>query len=411
MAISTLRRNAIFLAGSVLAGLALAFLVGRLWPEITRNHVLPATTASAPATDSALEITPVAPTVRDSAALAPAQAVPEGATDLLAQAPTGSFASAVRASSPAVVSVYTQRTVDQGYELVPVPGGMQAIKREGIEPGLGSGVIIDAQGHIVTNHHVIEGYDPARIKVRLADGRITAARVVGRDPATDLAVLKIDLQKLPVMKLGRSDRVAVGDVVLAIGSPFELLQTVTHGIVSATGRSGLGVTLFEDFIQTDAAINRGNSGGALVNTRGELIGINTAVLGKNQGAEGIGVAIPVDLVRGVLSDILEHGQVMRGWIGIAVDNVSEAVARQNRLPNAGLLVLGLARNSPALKPGGLALYDKIETIDGQAARTPQDALARIASHKPQTAVRITGMRGNQPFSATVTVIEPPPLAE
>ncbi len=195
---------------------------------------------------------------------------------------------------------------------------------------LGSGVIVDAQGHIITNEHVIKEAD--EINVQLADGRSAAARIVGTDPDTDIAVLKIDLPHLPVMTLGRSDRLAVGDTVLAIGNPLGLSQTVTHGIVSATGRAPLGVATFEDFIQTDAAINAGNSGGALVNARGELIGINTAVLGKDLGADGLGVAIPVDLVRGVMREILQHGRVVRGWIGIALADISDVDARQVACP-------------------------------------------------------------------------------
>jgi serine protease DegS len=422
MTISALRRNAIFLAGSVLAGAATAFLVVRLWPDLLQNPMHSATTASVPvsapapvatpAPSPALEITPAAVTVRNDSpvGISPAAAAPEGVIDLLAQAPTGSFAPAVRASSPAVVSVYTERTVREFGNIALGPNGFTQQVTEGIRAGLGSGVIIDSLGHIVTNHHVIADADVDKIRVRLADGRFTAASIVGRDPDTDLAVLKISLQKLPVMKLGRSDRVAVGDVVLAIGSPFELLQTVTHGIVSATGRSGLGVALLEDFIQTDAAINEGNSGGALVNTRGELIGINTAVLGKQQGAEGIGVAIPVDLVRGVMHEILQQGRVVRGWIGIAPLNIprdtSEAVLRANRLAKPGVAIWNIAPNSPAQK-AGLAIRDMIETIDSQPVRDARDTLVRIASRKPGDTIKLTGMRFQQKFSVELKVAEAP----
>ncbi|MEY2854486.1 MAG: hypothetical protein RL030_1618, partial [Pseudomonadota bacterium] len=260
------------------------------------------------------------------------------------------------------------------------------------------------RGHIVTNQHVIAGFD--EINVELADRRTAIAKVVGRDPDTDLAVLKIDLPDLPVMTLGRSDLVAVGDVVLAIGSPLGLTQTVTHGIVSATGRGQLGVAAFEDFIQTDAAINVGNSGGALVNYRGELIGINTAVLGKNLGAEGIGVAIPVDLVRGVMRELLDHGRVIRGWIGIVPEDISAQHVQQLGLPHAGVVISNLYVDSPALD-AGLARGDMIETIDGKAVRTAQETFARIASRKPGSTLTIGGMRGKETFSTKIKVAEAP----
>ncbi len=327
---------------------------------------------------------------------------------LLAQSAPGSYAPAVRVSAPAVVSVYTQRRVFQPTnELELVPGGtVRRRLREGIQNGLGSGVIVDAEGHIITNEHVITGTD--QVSVQLADGRSAVVRVVGRDPGTDLAVLKVDLPNLPVMKLGRSDRLAVGDTVLAIGSPLGLSQTVTHGIISAMGRADLGVAAFENFIQTDAAINVGNSGGALVNSRGELIGINTAVIGKDRGAEGIGVAIPVDLVRGVMREILLHGRVVRGWIGIVPEFVSETfLLQQLNLPRAGVVITDLYLNSPALR-AGLRRYDLIETIDGQRVRTGQDTLARIANRKPGSKVKLTGLRASRPFTFEVDVIEEPP---
>ena len=321
-----------------------------------------------------------------------------------------SFAPAVRASAPAVVNIYAQRTVTErlpGIGLEDLLGGPARPRyRERVQRALGSGVIIDEAGHIVTNQHVIAGFDS--ISVELADGRTADATVVGLDPDTDLAVIEIALKKLPVMKLGRSDMVEVGDIVLAIGNPLGLTQTVTHGIVSATGRAQLGVAAFENFIQTDAAINVGNSGGALVNLRGELIGINTAVLGKNLGAEGIGVAIPVDLVRGVMRDLLENGRVIRGWIGIVPEDIAAQHVAQLGLPHAGVVVSNLYRNSPALQVG-LSRGDMIETIDGRAVRNAQDTLARIASRKPGAEIEITGMRGQQRFKVKVPVIEAPTI--
>jgi serine protease DegS len=411
---STLRRNVAFVAGSVLAGLVIALLISQLWPRRDAAKVPQTAAEQTDESPAPLVTQSVAAQAVDTPAPATVGPIPvttnasaTGMDTLLA--PAGSFAPAVRISAPAVVSVYTQRKVLlPGTQLERVPGGVRQRQREGVQQILGSGVIVDAQGHIITNEHVVKGAD--QISVQLADGRSAAAIVVGRDPDTDLAVLKIDLPRLPVMTLGRSDRVAVGDQVLAIGNPLGLSQTVTHGIVSATGRAQLGVAHYEDFIQTDAAINAGNSGGALVSARGELIGINTAVLGKDQGAEGLGVAIPVDLVRGVMREILQHGRVVRGWIGIVLADVSAVDAQRAGLPNAGVLVWDLSPDSPA-RQMGLTRFDKIETIDGQPARYAQDTLARIASRKPGTSVKITGMRGRQPFSVDLKVIERPQSAE
>jgi serine protease DegS len=277
--------------------------------------------------------------------------------------------------------------------------------RQRVERSLGSGVIVDEEGHVITNHHVIEKADV--IRAQLADGRIADARVVGRDPDTDLAVLQLDLKKnIPVMPLGHSDRLRVGDVVLAIGNPVGLSQTVTQGIVSATGRGQLGVATFENFIQTDAPINVGNSGGALINASGELVGINTAVLAKNLGVEGIGFAIPVNLVRGVMSEILTKGRVVRGWIGIVPVDIDEADAQRNNLPQPGVVVYQLYRDSPA-EQVGIAPRDIILTVNGFKVKTAQDTLTRIANAKPGAKVKITGIRGAQSFASDVLVTERP----
>jgi serine protease DegS len=398
MADGKLKRSVVFLAGSILAGLVLAALAAVLWPQLIRPPI-ETVAAEAPEIQAA--------TV--AAVTAPAPPVAPAASDALTpleRATGGSFADAVRASAPAVVNVYAQRT-----ERVPTVGFEQLLGgpveprfRERVQASLGSGVIVDREGHIVTNQHVIANFD--QISAQLADGRVASVKVVGSDPDTDLAVLKIDLPRLPVMTLGRSDQLQVGDVVLAIGSPLGLSQTVTHGIVSATGRAQLGVATFENFIQTDAAINIGNSGGALVNTRGELIGINTAVLGKNLGAEGIGVAIPVDLVRGVMREILQHGRVIRGWIGIVPDDIGPEHVRQLNLPHAGVVINNLYRDSPALL-AGLTRGDMIESVDGRPVRNAQDTLTQIARRTPGTTITLVGMRGNQRFSMQMKVVEPP----
>src|SRR5579863_6368137 len=281
--LDSLGRGLTFILGSVIGGLALAFLIVALRPDLIRRAAGPAPLqAPAPAV-----------------AATPAGALPAPARVC--------YAAAVERAAPAVVNVYTKRLVTERVapSLGELFGEFVPRYRQRIERTLGSGVIVDDSGHIVTNHHVIADADT--IRVQLKDGRVADARIVGRDPDTDLAVLQIDLRPLPVAIFGRSDQLKVGDVVLAIGNPLGLSQTVTHGIVSATSRQQLGIAPLEDFIQTDAPINFGNSGGALV-------GINTAIVAKNLGVEGIGFAIPVNMVRGVLSDIIAHGRVVRGWI-------------------------------------------------------------------------------------------------
>ena len=424
MVISMLRRNMVFVAGWVLAGLAIALVVNQLWTR--RDDRLPQgqsqaepanadAVATAPAALPAAVSTMVSTRLGDTQSDGPASADPAPAVS--------SYASAVKVSAPAVVSIYTVNRVARAGETVQTPQGPRLALVDLAQPGLGSGVIVDAAGHIVTNDHVIKdaavinGTD--QIYIQLADGRSRPATVVGQDPETDLAVLKTDLTQLPVMTLGRSDRLAVGDVVLAIGNPYGLSQTVTQGIVSAVDRTLNGtVAHFENFIQTDAAINAGNSGGALVNARGELIGINTAVLGNDaqQRAYGLSIAIPVDLVRGVVREIIKNGRVVRGWIGIGLpQNVSEQQVRDLarlrivQLPHAGVIVNELTPNSPAAL-AGLMRFDMIEAIDGEKVfpRGAQEAHSRIASRKPGSSVKITVTRNSQPITFDVKVIEQPP---
>jgi S1-C subfamily serine protease len=395
MPVTSLQRNVLFLGGSVAAGIAIAALVMHFRPEWIHPRAQPEARQPETGAQSVTRVnaTPAQPSGEETRGAAGRDANALDATgDRVSQETfqPGSFAGAVRVTAPAVVVVYAeQRVLNSPFDPPPV---------------LGSGVIVDAQGHIVTNHHVIAGSN--KIRVQLADGRVADAIIVGSDPDTDLAVMKINLPKLPVMALGRSDQVQVGDVVLAIGTPLGLSQTVTHGIVSALGRANLNVANYENFIQTDAAINVGNSGGALVSSRGELIGINTAILGKNLGAEGIGVAIPVDLVRGVMREILQHGRVIRGWIGILPVDVSAELAARYGLPHAGVAIRDLYRPSPALDVG-LARFDMIESVSGQEVHTRRDVLARIASHKPGSKVTLTGRRGAQRFKVDVNVIEAP----
>jgi serine protease DegS len=394
-----LRRNSLFIAGSVLTGLGLAMLLMWLWPQLVRRE--------SPETRAVVE--PLIPAQSASGTPSPGNGIASVASTPaaeLAENARFSFSTAVQASAPAVVSIYTQRMDAIPPSPVERFFGGPVQQRYQRSTNLGSGVILDAAGHIVTNYHVIEG--SVEIAVQVADGRTAPAKLVGRDPDTDLALLKIDLPDLPVMQLGRSDRVAVGDVVLAIGNPFgQLSQTVTHGIVSAKGRADLGVATYEDFIQTDAAINEGNSGGALVNGRGELIGINTAVLGKERGAEGLSIAIPVDLVRGVVREIMEHQRVIRGWIGIDTEDVSAQGARHYGLPKAGVAVSNIYKGSPALQ-AGITPGDIIDSIDGQPVKSSQDTRARIAARTPDSMLRLAGVRmGGQPFSVEMQVVEAP----
>jgi serine peptidase DegS len=310
---------------------------------------------------------------------------------------TTNYADAVAASAPAVVNISTETV----YNVPRAPRGLTLT-------GLGSGVLIDRDGYVVTNWHVIRGVD--QIRVQLADGRVVVPKLVGTDPETELALLKIDLPDLPEVRMGRSDTLEVGEVVLAIGNSLGLSQTVTMGIVSATGR-GLGVTEFEDFIQTDAAINAGNSGGALINTRGELVGINTAVVraaGDQSMPEGLGFAIPINLVRGVMEQLIAHGRVIRGYLG--VDNARELPASQAKTLGIddGSAVLITAVSGPA-EAAGLRAGDVLTHIDGARIFTPQQARSAIASAQPgeRLTIRVVRMNGT-PFMTEAVLEERKP---
>jgi S1-C subfamily serine protease len=277
--------------------------------------------------------------------------------------------------------------------------------RRRAESSLGSGVILDASGHIATNFHVVKGMQ--EIVVQLVDGRTAPARLIGTDPDTDLAILKVDLAHLPVMPLGHSDQLRIGDVVLAIGNSEGLGQTVTQGIVSATGRSQVGVALLENFIQTDAAINPGNSGGALVTAAGELVGINTAVLSHEQGIEGIGFAIPVNLVRGVALELETHGRVQRGWSGLVVRGLAPDTTDGTGAPVRGVVVLGFQPGGRG-PDAGLARGDVLTGVDGEPVASVQDFLGRIARKAPGSTVRLEAIRpGAGKFRAELPVVARP----
>ncbi len=435
MNLHRLGRAAAFVAGSIVGGLALAFVIVFLHPQLLQR---PAAAPQAPAAGAAPTAPPSALPAQENRAQSTAAPLPgtddAAATEASAAGgavaagvagaasagagighgaapPPESYAAAVMRAAPAVVNISTQRLVTEQFQpsvFDQLFGDLQPLYRHRVERALGSGVIVDAAGHIITNNHVIANAET--INVELADNRVAPATVVGRDPDTDLALLSIKLKNLPVMPLGRSDEIQVGDVVLAIGDPLGLSQTVTHGIVSATGRQQLGVATFENFIQTDAAINAGNSGGALINARGELIGINTAVLNKsnsgNLSVEGIGFAIPVNLARGVMKDILDHGRVIRGWIGILPEDVDDEQARQLGLPRGGVVITNMYRTSPAVD-AQLRIGDIVTGIDGKPVRSARDTLAQIAAKKPGASITLHLLRGRSELDSRVNVTERP----
>ena len=365
---STLRWVTFFLK-AIVTGLAIAFVIVYLKPELMLGLVDP----SADAPFSGLTA-------------------------------VSSYSDAVKKSAPAVVNIYAARRAVEVLSEEAIARG--EAPRSRTEGKVGSGVVASEEGYIVTNNHVIQGAE--EVLVQLYDGRRAAASVVGSDPDTDLAVLRIDLPDLPSLSFGSSDKLLIGDVVLAIGNPYGLTHTVTQGIVSATGRGQLGVLPFENFIQTDAAINVGNSGGALVNSRGQLIGVNTAILDSiGTMPEGIGFAIPVSLVRGVMTQIIEHGRVVRGWLGVQTQTLNPTRAEALGLGGvSGIELVGIYSDSPAAR-AGLRLGDIITHINGQALRARYDALTLVANSTPGESVEIVGVRGTDTFKTQVIVAERP----
>lgn len=328
-----------------------------------------------------------------------------------------SYSDAVAKASPSVVNIYANRmTISKSYYEIPdpltkrllgyVPGPL--MRRQ--ERSLGSGVIFSSDGYVLTNNHVINGADD--IQVALDDGRVSQAQVIGIDSETDLAVLKIDATQLPEITVPDDANADVGDVVLAIGNPANLGKTVTMGIVSATGRQ-LKMSAYEDFIQTDAAINAGNSGGALVNALGELIGINTAVYSQPistgtgrmpQIPEGIGFAIPVTTAKTVLDQIIKHGRVIRGWIGADYTDIPPAPGATSR--QQGVIVARVVLESPAAQ-ANLQAGDLLLKLDGVAIADQIDLRNREAALAPGTKVRLEGLRGNLPFALDVVLVQRP----
>ena len=293
-----------------------------------------------------------------------------------------SFRHAAHVASAAVVSISTS-TAPQRHPQSADPWfrfffGDQAQSQR--QSGLGSGVVVSPVGYILTNNHVVEGADD--IEVMLNDGRVVKARVIGTDPETDLAVLKVELDNLTAITLGDSDKLEVGDAVLAVGNPFGVGKTVTSGIVSALGRSQLGINTFENFIQTDAAINPGNSGGALVDVNGNLVGINTAIYSRSGGSMGIGFAIPTSTARMVMESIVQDGKVTRGWIGVEPRELNAELAETFGIPNeGGVIITGVLQNGPAAQ-AGVRPGDVVLMVNGKPVSTVPQLLSQVAALKP-----------------------------
>lgn len=319
-----------------------------------------------------------------------------------------SYAEAIGKATPAVVSVHSSKEIPkEANPMLRDPvlrryfGDLQNQMPPEMLKGVGSGVIVTQDGYILTNNHVISEAD--EITVKLADGRSAKAKVVGTDPDTDLAILKVDLKKLPVIAIGNSDKTQVGDIVFAIGNPFGVGQTVTHGIISATHRTDLGINTFENFIQTDAPINPGNSGGALIDVHGNLIGINNAIYTRTGGFQGIGFAVPVNLAKEVMSDLINQGHVTRGWLGISLTKLTDEVRQALKYPKGdGAAIAAVIRGGPA-HTAGLRPGDIIINVDGKNVSSANDALSITSKLKPDTPYPITVIRDNETLDFRVVI--------
>jgi serine protease DegQ len=382
-----LRRLWLLFAQATTVGLALLFVVATLKPEwLKRGPAVLSTPVS-----NEVSIRQVAP--------------PEGPP----RAPAASYADAAQRAMPAVVSVYTTKEIRRGpysddpfFERFFGDRFRQQAERV---TSLGSGVIATADGYVLTNNHVVQAAD--EILVALADGRRVEAKLVGADPETDLAVLRIEAPNLPVITFGRSEDLRVGDVVLAIGNPFNVGQTVTMGIVSALGRTGLDLSRYESYIQTDAAINQGNSGGALVDTHGNLVGINTAIFSRSGGSIGIGFAIPTAIITQVMEQLIKTGKVVRGYFGIEPEDITPEMVDALKLPRKeGVIVRGVQRSAPAGK-AGIEPGDILLSINGEPVRDTPRMLTQIAQLAPGSVARVKVIRAGKELEIAVTVGERP----
>ena len=401
----TIYRICLFVAQFVVLGLAVAFVVSVISPSLVERarQVFAPTTAIVPhASTSGEDAGSVARSAPDHAAAVAAES--ERAGDSI----TVSYASAVARAAPSVVSIYANKVVNTRQVLVPsnpvlqrmFPGIVIGPPLKQRQQSLGSGVIVSTDGYVLTNNHVIQGAE--EIQIVLYDGRITHARVIGTDAETDLAVLKIDAANLPSIAIADKTPLNVGDVVLAIGNPFGLGRTVTMGIVSALGRQ-LNLSTYEDFIQTDAAINQGNSGGALVNAYGELVGVNSDIYSPSGGNIGIGFAIPVGTAKAVLDQIVAHGRVIRGWLGAEYGDVPATPAYN---AEHGVTILGIYDKGPAAL-AGVRPGDVLLTLDDTPIANQLDLRNREANMAPGTKVRISGERNGTPFTLEATLQERP----
>ena len=368
-----MRRIWLLFAQTVTVCVAILFVVVTLRPQWLR---MPASSA------------PVMPPVAPRSSVVPMPGL------------SNSYAEPVSLAAPAVVNVHTTKRISTSRLILPADPAlrrffeqMPGFNQQRQTSSLGSGVLVSAQGHVLTNLHVIDGAD--EIVVALMDGRQSAAKVIGVDADTDLAVLQIGLKDLPVLAVSAESAPRVGDVVLAIGNPFGVGQTITMGIVSALGRGGLGLNTYENFIQTDAAINPGNSGGALIDAQGALIGINTAIYSKSGGSLGIGFAVPARTAHQVLEEIVLHGFVKRGWLGIEPQDMTPDLARAFKLePATGVIIAGMLREGPATK-GGMKVGDIVQSINGDSVENTTQLMTRIAATKPGLTIELGVFRNGR----------------
>lgn len=379
-----MRRLWLLFAQTVTVGLAILFIVTTLKPEWTGG------------------VLSGGQKIRSATSVPMLEAPPN-------TAPTqGSFRDAAKMAMPSVVNIFTSKTTAPAQNpFMDDPFfrkffGDRFDEQQEKQVSLGSGVIVSAQGYILTNNHVVEAAD--EIEVALADGRKAIAKVVGADPETDLAVVKIDLDNLPAITLGHVEDARVGDAVLAIGNPFGVGQTVTMGIISALGRNHLGILdAFENFIQTDAAINPGNSGGALIDANGNLLGINTAIYSRSGGSLGIGFAIPVTTVKSVMDAIIKNGQVVRGYIGVEPQDITPELAESFGLKKTnGAIIAGVLKGGPADK-AGMQPGDILVSVEGKAVTDMTDMLNQIAQLSPGTKAKMIVLRRNQENALNITI--------
>ncbi len=397
-----MRRSLLAYALPIIIGVLLAIVLLNAFPQLLGRSTPPAVGPDAVRQPPGIETQQP-----------PARPLPEvqRAAPLSRQQGPVSYSEAVEKAAPAVVNIYSSRVVSrEQHPMMSDPFfrqffGDELPTQQRLLSSLGSGVIVSDDGYVLTNHHVIDGAD--EIQVALRDGRETLAHVIGTDPESDLAVLRIDLDRLPVIAIADDDDVAVGDIAMAIGNPFGVGQTVTMGIISATGRSHLGLSAYEDFIQTDAAINPGNSGGALINAEGALVGINTAIFSRSGGSQGVGFAIPTRLARSTLDALVTQGRVIRGWLGIEAQEMTPELAASFGLQVArGVVISGVVPEGPAdragLRPGDVLLeVDERPILDARAA------MSDIAAIQPGATLPLTVVRSGEPITVKLEVGERP----